>query len=128
MSMVPIPDRATIRISNLTLRAIIGANQWEREKQQNVVLNIAMELDPRPAVASDGIDSTVDYKAVKEKIMALVESSRFHLLEKLCHSILETVLDTTGVLAATVRVDKPHALRFADSVSVEMHAEREGPR
>jgi D-erythro-7,8-dihydroneopterin triphosphate epimerase len=128
MSKAAVPDRATIRITNLTLRTIIGANEWERTKQQNVVLTLAIDIDPRPAIETDRIGSTVDYKAVKQRVMTVVEGSRFYLLEKLCHRVLETVLATPGALAATVRIDKPHALRFAESVSVEMHGQREDSR
>jgi len=41
-------------------------------------------------------------------------------MEKLTNTILNLALKNPKVLAATVRVDKPQALRFAESVSVEL--------
>jgi D-erythro-7,8-dihydroneopterin triphosphate epimerase len=118
--------RATIRISNLALRTIIGANGWEREKKQEVIINLALDIDPRAAIASDNLDDTLDYKRLKKSVCQLVESSQYQLLESLCGAILQICMANERVLNAQVRVDKPHALRFADSVSVEMSAERRG--
>ena len=48
----------------------------------------------------------------------------FMLLEKLASEVLELVMVNQSVCRAEVEVDKPHALRFADSVSVSMSAGR----
>ncbi len=117
-------DRATIHITDLSLRTIIGINDWERTKPQDVVINIAVDFDPSDAVRSDRLDDTVDYKRIKRRVIALVEKSRFGLIERMAYEILREVLSHDRVEAATVRVDKPQALRFTRSVSVEMHAER----
>lgn len=116
--------RATVRITDLTLRTIIGFNEWERRKKQDVVINIAFECDPSDAVVSDAVEDTVDYKKMKRRIIDLVEKADFSLLEKLTHAVLAEVMADSRVLSARVRIDKPHALRFARSVSVEMTAER----
>ncbi len=122
---VPHISRATIRITDLMLRTVIGINDWERSKQQDIVINLALEFDPSEAVRSDRIEDTVDYKKVKRRVISLVERSKFGLVEKLAHAVLCEALKERTVLAATVRIDKPHALRFAQSVSVEMRAERD---
>jgi D-erythro-7,8-dihydroneopterin triphosphate epimerase len=120
-----VATRATIRITDLALRTIIGINEWERHHPQDILINIGMDFDASAAVESDRIEDTVDYKSIKRGIIELVERSQFGLIEKLAHAILELVMSDAKVLAARVRVDKPHALRFADSVSVEMSAERD---
>ena len=116
--------RATIRISDLALRTVIGINEWERRTPQDVVINISMQFDASAAVASDAVGDTLDYKRVKQAVISLVEQSHFGLLERLCYEVLQKVMAEPRVLAATVRIDKPQALRFARSVSVEMQAER----
>ncbi|MBD3392951.1 MAG: dihydroneopterin aldolase [Chitinivibrionales bacterium] len=119
-----VPDRATIRIKDLALRTIIGANQWERKKRQDIVVNVSMTFDPAKAARTDNLRDTLDYKRIKRDVITLVENSRYRLIEALAGKILNTVMKHNLVLEATVRVDKPHALRFAESVSVEMHAKR----
>jgi len=113
-----------IRIKNLKLRTIIGINEWERDAQQDVIVNISIEFDGKQAGRTDDIESTVNYKSLKKRIIELVESSEYFLLEKLVDSILKVIMEDSKVLKATVEVDKPNALRFADSVSVEGTAER----
>jgi len=113
-----------IQIKNLRLRAVIGLNAWEREVQQDLIINIRMEFQGRQAAQTDDIQDTVDYKAIKRRIMAEVEKSHYHLLEALAAHTLDLVMEEKKVLKATVEVDKPHALRFADSVSVSCSAER----
>src|SRR3989338_5426789 len=111
---------AKIRITNLRLRTIIGTHDWEREVQQDVVVNMTLDYDAGAAIASDDLRKTVNYKALTKQIIKEVEASQFFLLEKLSGKVLDVVTAHPAVLEAVVRVDKPQALRFADSVSVEL--------
>ena len=106
------------RIKNLRLRTIIGIFDWERKNRQDVVLNIELEFDGRKAAESDDIEDTVDYKTLTKRIISEVEQSQFYLLEKLANHVLKIIMENPNVLRAVVEVDKPHALRFADSVSI----------
>jgi len=115
---------ATIRITNLKLRTIIGINDWERKHKQDVMINIKMEFDASKSIESDAIADTVDYKVITKHIIKEVESSDFQLLEKLTQLVLNIVMEHPQVQEATVRVDKPFALRFADSVSIELNEKR----
>jgi D-erythro-7,8-dihydroneopterin triphosphate epimerase len=116
--------RAIIRIRNLALRTVIGTTEYERRDRQDVIVNIALEVDVSRAVESDDIADTLNYRTLTKEIIKVVERSDYFLLEKLADSILRIVMDRGDVNWARVRVDKPHALRFAESVSVEMRAER----
>lgn len=113
-----------IRIKNLRLRTVVGIYAWERKEAQDVIINIDLEFDGSQAAESDQIKDTVDYKALKKRVIAEVETSHFQLLEKLASHILDIVMSDLKVYRARVEVDKPNALRFADSVSVECSAER----
>lgn len=115
---------ATIRITNLKLRATIGTNDWERDIEQDVTINIALEYDAAKAMKSDNLKYALDYKKLTKKIINHVESSSYFLIEKLASAILEIILEIPNVQKATVRVDKPMALRFADSVSIEISGHR----
>jgi FolB domain-containing protein len=116
---------ATIRITNLKLRAIIGTNDWERKHRQKVVINVRIDFDAAKPCATDAIEDTVDYKVITKHIIKEVEASRFFLLERLAKTILDIAMKDPLVQEVTVRVDKPCALRFADSVSVELSRKRE---
>lgn len=113
-----------IRIKDLRLRAVIGINDWEREHKQDIVINLELEFDGRKAGETDDIADTVNYKAITKQIIKEVEASEFYLLEKLSSSIIKIVMQDDKVKKASVEIDKPHALRFADSVSVICSADR----
>lgn len=113
-----------IRIKNLRLRTLVGIFDWERVNKQDIVINIQMEFDGSKAGQSDKIEDTVDYKKINKAIIQEVENSQFFLLEKLAQRVLEIILQNPRVLHAKVEIDKPGALRFADSVSVECEARR----
>ena len=117
-------SNAIIRITNLILQTIVGVNTWERHKKQEVIINITMEFDQTWAVQSDNLSDTLDYKNMKKRIVEEVENSSFYLLEKLTDHILDVIMTNEIVLSAIVKVDKPHALRFAESVSVEISSRR----
>ena len=111
---------ATIYITDLHLRAVIGTNDWERDVKQDLLINMRIDYDAAKAFKTDKIQNTVNYKALTKEIIKLVESSEFFLLESLANKILKIVLQKPLVKHVTVRVDKPQALRFAKSVAVEV--------
>lgn len=116
-------DRIYIR--DLALRCLIGVFPEERREKQDVVINVVLECDHRPAARSDRLEDAVDYKALKKKIVALVETSSFQLIEALADRIASAALENPKVERVTVTVDKPGALRFARSVAVEITRGRE---
>ena len=114
-----------IRVKNLRLRTIVGINDWERKAPQDVVINIEIEYDGTKAVETDNIEDGVNYRAIAKRVIREVEQSQFHLLDALAGHVLRLVMEDEAVQRATVEIDKPHALRFADSVSVSCSAERQ---
>lgn len=116
---------AIIRIKNLLLRTYIGFNEEEVNKLQDVVINMTIDADLNKAIKNDSVDNSYNYKIITKNIIALVQGQKFKMLEKLTQSILDEIMKNKNVRSATVEVDKPHALRFAESVSVEMEATRD---
>lgn len=116
---------AKIRIKNLLIRTYIGFNPEELVNKQDVIINLEIETDvPVQAMESDEPVDIFDYKTITKKIIALVQDGRFKLLEVLTRKILDLVMEDEKVKWVKVEVDKPHALRFAESVSLEMEASR----
>ncbi|HEX6986346.1 MAG TPA: dihydroneopterin aldolase [Planctomycetaceae bacterium] len=115
-------DRVFIR--DLLLRAIIGINDEERVKKQDVLVNIELEADCRPAAASDAIEDAVNYRDIAKQTIDLVENSRFFLVEKLAEEIARVCLADGRVQRVRVTVEKPTAVRFAKSVGVSIERGR----
>lgn len=113
-----------IHIRDLTLRCIVGVFDHERRERQDVNINIVLDVDLRRPGQTDRIEDTVDYKALKKRIVAFVEQSAYFLIERLAEGIAGLCLEDPLVQRASVTVDKPGALRFARSVAVEIVRER----
>jgi FolB domain-containing protein len=109
-----------ILISDLLVRCIIGIRDDERVNKQDVLINLSLAADLRKAGESDRIGDSVDYAALKKRIVALAEGSQFFLVEALAERIAAICLENPAVSEAQVRVEKPTALRFARSVGVEI--------
>jgi FolB domain-containing protein len=114
-----------ILIQDLLIRGIIGIHDWEREKKQDILINIEMEADCRPAGLSDDFQDAVDYRAVTKSVISLVEESKFFLVEKMAEEIAKICLENPRVNLARVRVEKPGAVRFSRSVGIEVERHRE---
>ncbi len=116
---------AKIRIKNLLIRTYIGFNPDELLNKQDVIINIEIEPEiPKEALETDEPKGIYDYKLITKEIIAYVQEGRFKLLEVLTQSLLTLIMKDERVIWAKVEVDKPHALRFAKSVSFEMEAHR----
>jgi FolB domain-containing protein len=109
-----------IIIKDLLLRGIIGINDWEREKRQDILINITLSGDLRAAGESDKIADTINYRTLTKKIIQHVEEAARYTVEALAADIAKLCLSAEGVQRAQVRVEKPGALRFAKSVGVEI--------
>jgi FolB domain-containing protein len=119
-------DRIVIR--DLAVRCILGVGDEERRERQDVLVSLVLRADLRRAAQTDAFSDAVDYRALKKRVLALVEASAFHLLEALAEAIARACLAFPGVGAVQVTVEKPGALRFARSVAVEITRTTEEPR
>lgn len=115
---------ATINIKNLRLRTFIGIKDEEINNQQDVLINATIRYDARKAIRENCIEAALNYRTITKQIIKLVEDNRFALLERMTHEILSIIMDYQDVVDATVEIDKPYALRYADSVSVTLTATR----
>ena len=102
----------------LVLRPLISENK------QDIIVNVNINYCAEKATTSDDMTDALNYRTITKRIIALVENNRFSLLEKLTNDILSIAAEHDWVDSAEVEVDKPHALRFADSVSLCLGCEK----
>lgn len=108
----------TIEIDALRLRCIIGFSAHELKDKQDVVISLRIGTDMRHAGETDNPDDAFNYRTVTKAIIQHVENSRYALVEKLAAEIARICVVEYGAGWVQVRVHKPGALRFADSVGV----------
>jgi len=115
-------DRIYIR--DLLVRCIVGVYPEERHTPQDVVINIVLHADLRKPCQSDQLEDSIDYKAVKQKVLQLTGQSSDQLIERLAQRVADACLEDHRVQEVEVTIDKPGALRFARSVAVQITRSR----
>ena len=110
-------------IKDLVARGVIGVYDWERTKPQEILINIILFGDLSKAGETDNIDDSINYKTVAKGAQALAENCERMTVEALADDIANYCLETNGVKKVSVRVEKPGAVRFAESVGVEIERE-----
>jgi len=110
----------TILVRDLLVRGIVGLNDWEREKRQNILINLELSIDGRAAGESDDVADSVNYRTLTKDVIAHVETAEPFLVEALAHQIARIAVVGHGAERVRVRVEKPGALRFASSVGIEV--------
>lgn len=118
------PGMARIHVKDLRLRTYIGIKEEEILNKQDVLINLTILYPAQDAVQGNDIDQALNYRTITKAIIRHVEENRFALLERLTQEILDRVMAHPQVRYAEVEVDKLHALRFAESVSITLAGHR----
>ncbi len=112
-------------IKNLLARGIIGVHDWERSRPQNIMINITIFTDTRRAAQTDSLKDCIDYSAMSKKLLAHAETVNRLTVEALANDLAGVCLEEQNVQKVIVRVEKPGAVRFAESVGVEIERSKD---
>ncbi len=107
-----------IEIDHLRLRCVIGFSEHERKDRQDVVISLRIRTDMHKAGETDNPDDAFNYRTVTKAIIKHVEESEYLLVEALATAIARICTVDYAAEWVQVRVHKPGALRFSDSVGV----------
>ena len=118
------PGMARIRVKDLRLRTFIGIKEEEILNKQDVLINLTILYPAQEAVQGNDIDQALNYRTITKAIIRHGEENRFALRERLTQESLDLVMAHPSVQYAEVEVDKTHALRFAESVSITLASHR----
>jgi len=95
-----------VLIKNLVLPCTIGVTKEEREKKQNVIIDIEIFCDLSQAGTTDDLTKSIDYAQVKEQVTIAVTKGEFRLLESLAQTIASLILNNSLTFKVTVAVKK----------------------
>lgn len=112
-------------IKDLLVRGIIGVNDWERKRAQDILINVILFTDTRRAGETDSIVDCVNYSTMSKRLQAHAESAERLTVEALANDLVKICLEDKGVERVLLRVEKPGAVRFAKSVGVEIERSRD---
>src|ERR1019366_160810 len=87
------PMRDLIHLFEVRLQCHIGCSAEERVEAQELVADISVETDIRPAAQSDDITLTVNYVALADLMQEVAGAREYALVETLVESLAQRVLD-----------------------------------
>lgn len=106
----------TITITGLTARGFHGVFPEERADGQDFVVDVELSVPTLPS--HDDLEATIDYSAVADLVVGVIESEPVQLIETLASQIATGILKSQA-MAQSVRVtvhkpDAPIAHQFTD--------------
>jgi FolB domain-containing protein len=114
-----------ILITDLIATGILGVKHPERDDPQEILINLTLIRDLHQAGRSDNIADTINYSTAAKSVRAEVAATAFHTVEALAEHLARHLLENFPVEAVTVRVEKPHIVRSAAKVGVEITRTRQ---
>jgi len=107
-------------IEDLMVRGIIGVSEKERSQPQDIVVNATLYTDISKGSSSDDIEDCVNYRTISKAIISHIQNVSRYTVEALATDIADICLKTQNVQKVKIRVEKPGAVRFSQSVGVEI--------
>jgi 7,8-dihydroneopterin aldolase/epimerase/oxygenase len=111
-----------IFIEGLTGETVIGIHESELHRPQPLVIDVHAGLPRSRACDTDRIGDTIDYSAVRERLLRLLAEHQLKLLEALAETTADILLEEFGASWVRVKIVKPR--KFADVGAVGVQIER----
>lgn len=117
-----------IHLFAVPLQCHIGCFAEERVHAQELVADITVETDIRPAAQSDDITLTVDYVALVDLMQEIAGAREYALIETLVELMAKQILEQFSVESVRILMRKPAALRHRGvaAPAVEITRKRNG--
>jgi dihydroneopterin aldolase / 2-amino-4-hydroxy-6-hydroxymethyldihydropteridine diphosphokinase len=97
-----------INVNGISTKTIIGCYDYERQKEQEVIIDVSLKLYPSNWIKPDSLEITVDYDNLIDFIQKKVPSTHYHLLESLSQWLSDELLKQYNLVQeAHVVVAKP---------------------
>ena len=113
-----------IALHDIVVQGRHGAYAQEREQPQTLRIDLVLQLNLARASASDDLSDTIDYADVHRRIVEIVQTHSYALLERLAAVILDDVAADDRIASADISIAKPGLLDGA-TPSVRLVRQRE---
>jgi dihydroneopterin aldolase len=119
----------TVSIRDLSVSAVIGVYDWEREIEQTLVFGVDMAADVARAATTDAIEDALDYSAVAATVRAVVTEGKFQLIETAAERVAARLLADYRLGWVRVSVVKPlPGEGYTAAITIERDAALSGRR
>lgn len=105
-----------------------GAEPAERNRRQPFDIDVIAEIDLENPAATDDLTQTMDYAALYDRLVRIVATTSYALLERLASDLLGAVFEDRRVRRARLTISKPGILDGATpSVTLERTSPHRSP-
>jgi len=109
-----------IRLEEYKIHCILGAHAYEREEEQEILLNVEMRTNFLECAQTDSIVDTIDYTHVAQICRDLAHTRRYHLLETFAYEAVHALMEEFAPISVKVSLKKKNALPLAQAAVVEL--------
>ena len=128
VELKPINDKSSIKrtvfIKDFVIEEIIGIHKHEKIKKQKIKFNIVLDINQSILPDEKDIKSIVDYEKITNKLEKLTKIKKYNFLESLAEDSFKEIFEDKRISSATVKIEKPEAIKNAESVGVEVFKTR----
>lgn len=110
----------SVLIEGLAVDTVIGVYDWERDVCQQLLVDLELAWDIRPAAASDQVSKALDYAAVSDHVRAFLGRCQPALLETAAEQLAAELMTVFRVPAVRLTLWKPGAVPSARQVGVRI--------
>ena len=107
-----------MEVNRLRVRTEVGFSPHELGKRQELNIILHLRTYVKKAGESDLVKDTINYKNIAKDVLFHVENKKYNLIETVATDVARICVARYGIISAKVTVEKPNALRFAESLSV----------
>ena len=116
--------RRTVFIKDFIVQEIIGIHEHEKTKKQKIKFNIVVDVNQNTVPDEKDIKSIVDYEKITNKLENLVKNKKYNFLESLAEDSFKEIFEDKRINSVKIKIEKPDAIKNADSVGVEVFKNR----
>ena len=109
-----------LKLNGIEVECIIGDQPEERENEQRLLVDVALDIDLADAAESDRLDDTVDYSLLVGNIREALEDAQCRLVERAAGGVADVCLSDPRVERVTVGVRKFGSVSGLGSAEVKV--------
>ena len=128
VELKPTKDKSSIKrtvfIKDFIIEEIIGIHEHEKIRKQKIKFNIVIDVERNTLPNEEDIKSIIDYEKITNKLENLTKKKKYNFLESLAEDSFEEIFKDKRINSVTIKIEKPEAIKNAESVGVEVFKTR----
>jgi len=109
-----------IFLYGLEANCVVGVWEWEKQITQKIIVDLEVLADIEKSAASDELKDTLNYKSMAEKVIEMLETTHYQLIETMAEEVAKLILKDYSTTWVKVRINKGGAVKHVKNVGVQI--------